>query len=549
MIFMPTVTLNKKRVLELLENKFDDKFLADRIAMLGTDLEAITDTEITVEVFPNRPDMLSEEGLARGLRSFLGIETGFKKYEVKKSGFSTTNASPLPYWPYVVTAIVKGLELDDAKIRQIIQIQEKLGVTLLRKRKKGGIGLYPFDRIKMPVKFASDTPEKIRYRPLEYPEVISGKEILEKHPTGKAYAHICKDWKKITYFVDAKGTIMSMPPIVNSHDVGKIDEKTKDVFIEATGTDSNTLKIALNIVVTALADMGGKIYSMEIIQGKEKFTTPDLVPSKMKIDRKYVNKLLGLDLTEPEMKKLLAKMGLGFEKGAAVIPAYRCDILHPMDLVEDIAIAYGYENFDAEIPKVATIGEESRGAILKRKIAEVLSGLGFLECNTYHLSNEKDLIEKMNAKKVPLVKLSNSVNIDYDAMRNAVLPILMKVLSENKHNEYPQKIFESGIVFAEDSKEETGVSERVSLSVVSVHPNADFSEMKAVLDAFLRAFDIKYEVKEKEHPTYIPGRCAEIIVAGKSVGIIGEIHPQVLNNWEIEMPAAGFEVDVERVFG
>jgi len=547
---MPTVTLNKKRVMELLGKKYDDKFLADRIAMLGTDLEAITDTEITVEVFPNRPDMLSEEGLARGLRSFLGIETGFKKYDVKKSGYSTTNANPLSSWPYVVTAIVRGLELDDEKIRQIIQIQEKLGVTLLRKRKKGGIGLYPLDRINMPIKFTSDAPEKIRYRPLEYPEVISGKDILEMHPTGKTYAHICKDWKKITYFVDAKGTIMSMPPIVNSHDVGKISEKTKDVFIEATGTDLNTLKIALNIIVTALADMGGKIYSMEIIQGKEKFTTPDLTPSKMKIDRKYANKLLGLDLSEAEMKSMLAKMGFGYEAGtgSALIPAYRADILHPMDLVEDIAIAYGYENFDAEIPKVATIGEESRGAILKRKIAEVLSGLGFLECNTYHLSNEKDLIEKMNAKKVSLVKLSNSVNIDYDTMRNAMLPVLMKVLSENKHNEYPQKIFESGIVFAEDSKEETGVSERASLSAVSAHPNADFSEMKAVLDALMRAFDIKYEVKEKEHPSYISGRCAEIIIAGKSAGIIGELHPHVLNNWEIEMPVAAFEVDVEKIF-
>ncbi len=122
---MPTVTLNKKRILELLgtERKYDDQYLADRIAMLGTDLESINDKEIVVEVFPNRPDMLSEEGLARALRSFLGIETGLKEYDVRKSGFSTTNTSPLPYWPYVVTAIVKGLALDDESIRQIIQLQ------------------------------------------------------------------------------------------------------------------------------------------------------------------------------------------------------------------------------------------------------------------------------------------------------------------------------------------------------------------------------------------------------------------------------------------
>ncbi len=545
---MPTVTLNKKRVLELLGKKLDDKFLADRIAMLGTDLESMSDTEIVVEVFPNRPDMLSEEGLARGLRSFLGIETGLKKYDVKKSGFSTTNTHPLPYWPYVVTAIVKGLSLNDERIKQVIQLQEKLGVTLLRRRKKGGIGLYPLDKIKMPIRFVSDAPEKIRYRPLEYPEVISGKEILEKHPTGREYAPICKNWEKLPYFVDAAGTIMSMPPIVNSHDVGKITESTKDVFIEATGTDLNTLKIALNIVVTALADMGGKIYSMEIIQGKEKFDTPDILPSKMKLDKSYVNKLLGLDISESDIKKLLAKMGLGYQNSSALIPAYRVDILHPMDLVEDIAIAYGYENFKAEIPRVATIGEESRGAVLKRKLSEVLAGLQFLECNTYHLSNETDLIQKMNAGKAPLVKAANAVNIEYTAMRNAILPILMKILSENTHYEYPQKIFEAGTVFVEDAGAENGILEKATLAAVSAHLNADFSEIKAVLDGLLRAFDIKYEVKEKENPTYISGRCAEIIVAGQSVGFIGEIHPQVLNNWQVEMPVAAFEIDVMKIF-
>ncbi|VVB60392.1 Phenylalanine--tRNA ligase beta subunit [uncultured archaeon] len=546
---MPTVTFDKKAVLKYIGKAVPDEVLKDRISMIGTDLEKVDDKEIVVEIFPNRPDMLSEEGFSRAISAFMGIKPGFKKYDVKKSCYATTNSNPLPYWSYVVTAIVKGLDFNDEKIRQVIQLQEKLGVTLLRRRKKGGIGLYPLDKIKLPITFTSDAPEKIRYRPLEYPGVISGKEILEKHPTGREYAHICKGWEKLPYFVDAAGTIMSMPPIVNSHDVGKITEGTKDVFIEATGTDLNALKVALNIVVTALADMGGKIYSMEIIQGKEKFDTPDLIPSKMKLNRNYINKLLGLDISESDIKKLLAKMGLGFENNSALVPEYRVDILHPMDLVEDIAIAYGYENFKAEIPRVATIGEESRGAILKRKLAEVLVGIQFLECNTYHLSNETDLIEKMNAKKVTLVKAANAVNIEYTAMRNAILPVLMKILSENTRYEYPQRIFEAGTVFVEDTGAENGVLEKTTLAAVSAHLNADFSEIKAILDALFRAFDIKYEVKEKENPTYISGRCAEIIVAGQSVGFIGEIHPQVLNNWQIEMPVAAFEIDVDKVFG
>ncbi len=542
---MPTVTFDKKAVMKYIGKSVPDEILKDRISMLGTDLEKVDDKEIVVEIFPNRPDMLSEEGFSRALSAFMGIKPGFRKYKLEKSGFSTTNASPLSHWPYVVTGIVRGLKFNDERIRQIIQLQEKLGVTLLRRRKKGGLGLYPLDKIKMPIKFASDAPEKIRFRPLEYPDVISGKEILAKHPTGREYAHICEKWPKLPIFVDAKGTIMSMPPIINSHDVGKITEKTKDVFIEATGTDLRTLKVALSIIVTALADMGGKIYSLQIIQGKQKFDTPDLLPRKMKLDAGYVNKLLGLNTKPAELKSLLGKMGFGYESGSALIPAYRDDILHPVDLAEDVAIAYGYENFAAEIPKVATMGGESKGVIFRRKLSEILTGLGFLECNTYHLSNEGDLIAKMNAKKMPLIKTPNAVNIEYDALRNAMLPMLMKTLSGNKHYEYPQKLFESGIVFERDGKAESGIKENLHLAAVVAHNSANYSEIKGVLDAVFRAIDVKYEVKEAENPSYISGRCAEVIVAGKSIGFIGEIHPQVLNNWEIEVPVSGFEIGLE----
>ena len=541
---MPTVTFDKKAVLKYIGKAVPDEVLKDRISMIGTDLEKVDDKEIIVEIFPNRPDMLSEEGFARAISAFMGIKPGFRKYDVKKSGFSTTNPNPLPYWPYVVTAIVKGLEFNDERIKAVIQLQEKLGVTLLRRRKKGGIGLYPLDKIKMPIRFLSDSPEKIKYRPLECSQAISGKDILEKHPTGKEYAHICKEWPKLPYFIDAAGTIMSMPPIVNSHDVGKITADTKDVFLEATGTDLRTLKVALNILACALVDMGGKLYSMQIIQGKEKFDTPDLSPRKMKLDAGYVNKLLGLSLKPAELKALLAKMGIGYEVGNALIPAYRDDILHPIDLVEDAAVSYGYENFAPEIPKVATIGGESRSAVFRRKLSEILIGLGFLECNTYHLSNETDLIAKMNAKKSALVRTPSAVNIEYDALRNTMLPMLTKILSENTHHEYPQKLFEAGVVFESDSKQESGVLESLHLAAAVAHNSASYSEIKAALDAIFRALDVNYEVREAQNPSYIAGRCAQIIVAGKPVGFAGELHPQVLTNWKIEVPVSGFEIDV-----
>ncbi len=231
---MPTITLNKEVIEKLIGKKLPVDKLKDRISMLGTDLEKIEGNQIHVEIFPNRPDLLSEQGFARAFASFIGAKTGLQKYNVKKSGYDV-NATGLPKeWPYVVTAIVKGLKFSDEKIREIIQVQEKLGITLLRNRKKGGIGIYPLDKITPPITFTSEDPDKISFIPLEYPGEITGRQILSKHPTGREFAHICEGWKKFPIFKDSKGVIMSMPPIINSHSVGKITAGTKDVFVEAT---------------------------------------------------------------------------------------------------------------------------------------------------------------------------------------------------------------------------------------------------------------------------------------------------------------------------
>ena len=112
---------------------------------------------------------------------------------------------------------------------------------------------------------------------------MDGLQILSKHPKGRDYAHLLEGKKLFPYFIDAQNNILSMPPIINSHQTGKISESTKDVFIECSGFDYQTLKTCLNIIVTALADMGGQIYSLELDYGVKK-TTSDLTPEKMKLD-------------------------------------------------------------------------------------------------------------------------------------------------------------------------------------------------------------------------------------------------------------------------
>lgn len=542
---MPTVTINRKVLEKLLGKRLPEDELKDRISMIGTDLESIDDNEITAEIFPNRPDMLSEQGFGRALSSFLGVHTGLKLYNVKSSGekvFVSKDMASIR--PYTVCALVKKLELNDEKIKEIIQIQEKLHITFCRKRKKAAIGIYPMEKIRLPIYFEARPPKEIVFQPLEAEKKMDALKILEVHPAGKAYGHLLEGMKKFPLFRDENNEILSIPPIINSHHTGKVTGKTKEVFVEVSGFDLHTLNYVLNILMAAMADMGAEVYSMEVVYPDNTIITPDLAPKKMKADLSYLNKWLGLNLGEADLKKYLEMMGHGYEKGCALVPAYRPDIIHPVDLAEDIAIAYGYENFKAIIPSKATVGQEDSFEKFRKKISYLLSGLNMLETSSYHLSNKDIQFTKMNFDANDYVELANSKSEEHTLMRYWMLPNMMNILSINTHNEYPQNIFESGYVFRKDSKEETGVSEKCHLSAVLCSQDADYTKIRQVLDYLLRQIGAKYEINETKHDSFISGRAGKILVDGKEIGFLGEIHPQVLSNFGVEMPAAGFEIDI-----
>lgn len=508
-------------------------------------------------MFPNRPDMLSEQGFARAFSAFIGQKPGLRNYSAKKAGHKLIVEKSLPKeWPFAFACVIKGLTFTDERIREVIQLQEKLGVTLLRRRKKGGIGLYPLEKISFPIKFKGMDPDAIKFQPLEYPDVITGREILSLHPTGREYAHIVEGWDRLPVFVDNKGIIMSMPPIINSHTVGKIDETTQNIFLEITGNDFFTLQTALSVMATSLADMGGIIYSIDCVQQDGKaLEMPNLAPREMRLDLAYCNKLLGLNLKQQDAKKLLERMGYGFHNGnkenngncgKVLVPAYRYDILHQIDLVEDIAIAYGYENFTAEIPSISTIGNEDAFYRFRERIATLLTGLGYMEAATYHLGSH-DINRKMQ-HEVEMIELAGSKSQDYSFLRAWLLPNMLKVLSENTDNAYPQDIFEMGIVFRKNTAEETNVEETWKLAVALSHGKANYTHIKQVLETIASHLELRPELEELEHSSFIPGRGASISVKGKKVGFMGEVQPVVLGNWNLEMPAVCLEINLNILY-
>jgi phenylalanyl-tRNA synthetase beta chain len=539
-----------KRQFERDFGKLSDS-LQNKIAMFGTPVESVKGNEIYLEIFPNRPDMLSYSGFRRAFLSFLGKKTGLKEYQVNKPEKKydiIIDSSVKNVRPYTTCAIVKGLRFDDEKIKELIEMQEKLHLTTGRKRKRVAIGIYPLEKIKLPITFKAIEPDKIKFVPLEMDRELSGLEILQRHPAGKEYAHLLAGKAKFPVFIDADKQILSMPPIINSHLTGKITSQTKDVFIECSGDDFEILKRCLNIIVTGLNEMGGKIYQMNLRYGRKEIT-PDLTPRKIKISLENTNKLLGLELKEKELKKLIERMGYNYNSkdNSVEVASWRIDVLHEVDVIEDVAIAYGYENFIPEVPKIATTGKEDKRGIMKEKLSEILSGIGMVEVSNYHLTNKKDQIEKMNLveKQEEFLEVEES-KTEYDILRKNLAHLLLKNFSENVDSEYPQQIFEIGKVFyLEEEKEKVKEKEMLAAAIAP----GNFTKIKQVLEYLFRMIgkEIIFRESSEIPPYLIEGRAAEIIFKGKKIGFVSEIHPKILKNWRIKMPVALFEIKIEEI--
>ena len=542
---MASVTFPRKQF-EKEIGKLDEK-MQNRISMFGTPLEKFDNDEIEIEIFPNRPDLLSYHGFKRAFLGFLGKQKGLKKYKInkpEKDYVVIIDNSVKDVRPYTACAIIKGLKFDDEKIKEMVDIQEKLHLTIGRKRKKVAIGIYPLEKIKFPITFKALEPDKIKFIPLETDREMSGLQILQRHPAGKEYSHLLAGKAKFPVFTDAESNILSMPPIINSQLMGKITEETKDVFVECSGFDFEILNKCLNIIVTNLADMGGKIYEMDLHESRgargAKKITPNLLSDKMKINLQNANSLLGTKINEKQLKDLLEKMGYNYNKGIVEIPPWRVDILHEVDLIEDVAIAYGYENFVPEIPKIEGIGKENEKEITKRKISEILTGLNILEVSNYHLTNKKEQFKKMSLQEESIIEVEES-KTEYNILRKDLSHYLLKNLSENVDSEYPQRIFEIGKIFNLINEEE-----HLALAITP----ANFTEARQIIEYLSRMLNLEIKISEPDKiPNYfIDGRTAEIKLENRHLGFLGEIHPKILKNWRIKMPVAIFEINLEEVF-
>jgi len=519
---------------------------------LFDDEEGVMDIEIKDT---NRPDVWNVEGLTRALRGFLGFEKGLRQYSVGKPLVKVYVDPRLKeIRPYIGCSIVKNVKLTDTMIRGFMHLQDKLDQSYGRNRRRTSIGLYDYTLITPPLRYTVVKPTEISFVPLDFEQKMNLKEILERHPKGIEYGHIVSKHPVYPILLDSKKKVMSFPPIINSNDLGRVTKETRHVLVEVTGTMHETVLNTLKMVTLSLIDRGGKAYSATVHYSHENLevVTPKLETWTMNLEVEYVNKVLGLQLPTRRITELLSQAGfgvkrLGIGKVIVRIPCYRIDVMHPIDLVEDIAIAYGYNNIKPLWRKLPTTGGAKPEQNLFDVARELIVGLGFQEVFTYTLTNPDNLFKKMNCRKERIVEIANPKVQTLTCLRNWILPSLIEFLSNNLHIEYPQKVFELGTVTLLDGKRETKTRDEERLAAVIVHASASFSEIKSVLDAFFMNFGIEWRIKEAKHPSFIEGRVGNAIIEKENVGILGEIHPKVLEAWKLENPVTAFELNMEKV--
>ncbi|MDK2893095.1 phenylalanine--tRNA ligase subunit beta [Methanohalophilus sp.] len=537
---MPIITLDYNDLEEL--TGIDRDTIIDRIPMIGADIERKEESSIDIEFFPDRPDLYSVEGVARAMRGFMEIESGLPEYTTTESGVEIyLDEKIADIRPVLGCAIIRGIKFTSSSIKSLMDLQESLHWGLGRDRKKVSIGVHDLSNITPPFRYIAADPE-FEFVPLGFTEPMSMREILEKHPKGVRFASLLEGFEYYPLIKDANDNVLSFPPIINGT-LTMVEESTTDLFIDVTGL-SKEVYIALNIVVSALAERGGRIETVKVIypDGSTQIT-PDISPSVRQLTKEEVESLIGKEMTVDQIISCLEKMRFGAKDMGngnieIQVPSFRADILHSYDLIEDIAIGIGYDNIEPVTPQIATVGAAHPLSILGTRMREIMVGLGYMEVMPFTLTSEKVQFEWMRRpEQEGITKVLKPISEDQTLVRPTILPNLMEILSLNQHHELPQRLFEVGEVV-------TDCRNRIHLAAVSIHSQANFEEVRELVDAVMRERCVEYRTAKSDDPAFIRGRAADIFVDDICVGVMGEFHPEVLINFGLGHTTVGFELDI-----
>ncbi|GGC49343.1 phenylalanine--tRNA ligase subunit beta [Haloferax sulfurifontis] len=566
---MPVVDVQPDELRRLTghEDKSDEEFKDDLFA-LGLEFEGVTDDgAFQLEFGPDRLDRLSVEGVARSLRYQYGDARGVAVPNTNDPDWTFVVDDDVPdERPYVTGAVVRGVDLDDAALDSLIQLQEKLHATMGRKRAKGAIGIHDLTMLKGDVLSENASGNSITYTGIEPDgdtfvaldsnDELTPAEVLEQHATGRKYADLVSEYDRYPAIYDEIG-LFSFPPVINGRRT-EVSTDSRDLLVELTGTDQWTIDRMCNIICYALAARGATIEEVEVQYETGTVTKPDFEVETKHVSHDRIETVLGVELELDEVIDLFERSGLdanaelGEETVYEVsIPPYRVDVLHPLDLVDDVGRAYGFNELEPRYPDVGTVGQRHERSRLEDAVRTSLVGLGFEDLLNFHMISEGENYERMGVEVGSEylgggepASITEPYSEDYTMLRTWVLPSLTMVLENNTHRAYPQDLAEIGHVAHRDDDENTRVAEARHVAAVLARHDATYEDAKARLAALCRDFDAELETPATDHPSFIDGRTAAVVIDGEEVGVVGELHPKVIVDHDLELPVAAFEFDL-----
>lgn len=575
---MPTINLQHsilRRVQSINNFTHESEKWPDLLPEIGCPVEDFDEKEIEIEVFPDRPDLLSHETMARAARSFMGAHSTVSEIEVRKSGIRIDVDSSLEeVRPVILAAVVKGVNTGndhlerDAFIQSLMDHQEKLHLTLGRKRSLSSIGVHDLSSLEPPFRYET-VEDSYSFTPLSSEKKMSISEILSEHPKGIEYAHLMDSMERFPVILDSNDEILSFPPIINGEHT-TVSENTTDFFIDVTGTDQRACETCLLLVCLSLSELGGNVEGVEISGWDGKVsTTPNFDNRLHRVPSRLIKAILGVDIDESEISNAISRMGgeliesrtvtdgserserwsdcvVGEREHIVSMPRWRSDIMHPVDIIEDIAIGYGYGNLPEKLSSIHIDAVPLPSSHIKRRVRSSFRSVGLQETQSLTLSNSRDQFETMRWEEIGNPsKISNPITIEHTMMRQFILPSLLRLLSSNRHHELPQRVYELGEVVHNSAN-------RTRASWACAEVGSGFTAAKGISQALIRDLggdldNIDFAPMGEGDGPWIFGRGARVLIDGQEVGQFGEVDPLVSSEFGLRAPIQAGEFDVERL--
>lgn len=565
---MPTISIDRKDFQALLGRLSQDPQLTN--AQIEAWLQLVKGElkdhdqetgELRIELQDsNRPDLWSCEGIARQIRTKLaGALPGYPFFRTKSRSIRRLTVAPDLHKvrPYVAACTAVGYDVTTAGLAQLIQVQEKLADIFGHKRRTVSIGLYRLPAIVFPITYALVKPDEVRFTPLGFDEKMTPREILAVHPKGVEYASILAGHDRVPLLLDTEGQVLSLPPIINSREIGEIHVGDRELLVEVTGTDLRMVLLTLNIMAVNLADRGAAIDAVEIVYpydtefGKT-IRTPYHFGKPHSLLISSIESALGQTFDAEEIRMALVSYGyettVSRDTVSVTLPPYRNDVMHPVDVAEDVAISRGYGSFVPIMPSEFTVGGLSRLEQVSDRIRDLMVGFGFQEMMSNLLSSRVELVDHMRLSGTPwggVVEVDNAMAQTYSTLRQSIIPSLLRIESISTRSFYPHRVFEVGEVAIPDATHDLGSRTCLSLGAAMAHAAANFSEIHSTLDLLLYYLGTSYALKPVSHPSFLDGRAGQIFVNDHPIGVIGEVHPEVLEQWQVTMPTVTFELTID----